>query len=102
VVFCYTITSGPLQNGVAQFLPIQRLRLDAFGKNVHTESSEDRIFQALQIPVFGMNLGRTVLLEQFTENARDIILTDQLLLIHAFEQLAAEAINCLALLIHYV
>src|SRR5438876_544626 len=100
--FCVVTLFEPFKNGVAQFLPIQRLRLDAFGKNVHTESSEDRIFQALQIPVFGMNFGRTVLLEQFTENARDIILKDQFLLIHAFEQLAAEAINCLALLIHYV
>src|SRR6266550_9551586 len=100
--FCVVTLFEPFKNGVAEFLPIQRLRLDAFSKNVYSESSENRIFQALQIPVFGMNLGRTVLLEQIAENAGNVVFEDEFLLIHAFEQLAAETINSLALLVHYV
>src|SRR2546428_7003531 len=62
--FCVVTLCEPFKNGVAEFLPIQRLRLDTFSKNVHSESSENRTFQALQTPVFAMNFVRTGLLEQ--------------------------------------
>ena len=47
-----------VEDRIAQFLAVQRLRLDAFGKNVHAEAGEDRIFQALHVPFVGMGLDR--------------------------------------------
>ena len=45
-----------VEDGIAQFLPAQRLRLDPFGQNVHAEAGEDRVFQTLDVPIVGMDL----------------------------------------------
>ena len=49
-----------------------------------------------------MGLGGTILLQQFAENGRNVVLEDQILLIDPFEQAAPQAIDGLALLVHHV
>ena len=43
------------EDGVAEFLPAQRLGLDSFRQNVHAEAGEDRVFQSLDVPIVGMD-----------------------------------------------
>ena len=49
-----------------------------------------------------MDLGRAVLVHEIAENACNIIFKNDFFLIDSFKQLAAQAINCFALLVHYV
>ncbi len=49
-----------------------------------------------------MALGRAILVHQVAENRRNVIFEDQIFLIHALEQAAAQAVHGLALLVHHV
>ena len=49
-----------------------------------------------------MDLGRTVLVHEIAENARNIIFENNLFLVDALEQLAAQAVDGLALFVHHV
>ena len=49
-----------------------------------------------------MALGRAILVHQIAENRGDIIFEDQIFLVRALEQTAAQAIHGLALLVHHV
>ena len=49
-----------------------------------------------------MSFGRAIFIDQITKNGRDVIFENELPLIHALEQPAAQTVNRLALLIHYV
>ena len=51
-----------VEYGIAQFLPIQRFRLDSFGKNVHAKAGESRVLQAFEVPVRRMGFDRNILL----------------------------------------
>ena len=52
-----------LEYSIAEFLPVKSLRLDALSENVNAEACEDRVFEALDIPVCGMSLHRRILIE---------------------------------------
>ncbi len=91
-----------VENRVAQFLPVQRLRLQALRRDIHAESREDRVFHALDIPVFRMHFLGRVLIQQAGQNVGNVILENQVLLIHTFEQLTPQSIDSLALLVHHV
>ena len=90
------------ENRVAEFLPVQIVGLHAFGNKIDAEAGEYRVFQALDIPVRGVRLGRAIFFHQLGENRRNIILQDQIFLIGPFEQATAQAIDRLALLVHHV
>ena len=90
------------EDRVAQFLAIQGLGLDTFGENIHTEAGEDRVLQAFEIPIRDVNLDCAELIHQIAEDAGDVILENQFLLIHTFQQLMAQAVHGLALLVHDV
>ncbi len=49
-----------------------------------------------------MSLGGTVLLNQLRKDGRNVVLKNEILLIGALEQAAAQAIHGLALLVHHV
>ena len=91
-----------IENRVAQFLSVKRLRFDPFRENIHAKAGKNGIFQAFKIPIRKVNFNRAEFIHQIAEDAGDIILENQFLLIHTFEQLMAQAVHGLALLIHYV
>jgi hypothetical protein len=91
-----------VEDRVAQFLAVQRLRLHSLGQNVHPKAREHRVLQGLQVPILGMHLDRAVLVHQVAEDAGDVVFQDQFLLVHTLEQLAAQAVHRLALLVHHV
>jgi hypothetical protein len=63
----------------------------------------DQLFvQPLQIPLIGMHLLARKLVQQSAQNPADIILQNQLPLLHAFQQLPPQPIHRLALLVHHV
>ena len=76
--------------------------LDSFRQNVHAEAGEDRVLQALDVPIFGMDFDRAELVHHIAENAGDVVFEDEFFLLHALEQLAAQAVDRLALLVHDV
>ena len=49
-----------------------------------------------------MSLGRAILFQLFRQNGRDIILKDQILLIHPFEQSPPQSVDRFALLVHHI
>src|ERR1700751_6197438 len=75
-----------LENRVAEFLPVERFGLDAFGLDSDAEACEDAVFQALEIPVVNVCLDRAELIDQIAEYSRNVVFEDQVLLIKAFEQ----------------
>src|SRR5581483_7223314 len=91
-----------VEDSVSEFLPIERLRLNPFGEDVYTKSREDRIFQPLDVPILGMNFDGTELIQELAKNSGDVIVENELFLINAFEQLAAQTVHRFALLVHHV
>src|SRR5271166_1185645 len=91
-----------VEDGVAQFLTVQLLGFDAFGADVDSEAGEDLILQALDVPIFGMGFLISVFVEQAAENVANVVFEDEFLLVDAFQQLPAQSVDCLALLVHYV
>ena len=70
--------------------------------DVHAEAREDLVLQALDVPIVGTRVLVGVLVEQAAENVAHVILKDQFFLIESFQQLAAQAVDGLALLVHHV
>ena len=56
------------ENRIAEFLPVQVFRLHAFRNEIDAEASEDRVFQAFDVPVVSVALGRAILFHQVAEN----------------------------------
>src|SRR5262249_60892883 len=48
-----------VENRVAEFLPVQRLRLYSFGEDIDAETSKDGILQAFDVPILRVNITRS-------------------------------------------
>ena len=59
-----------VEDGVAQFLPIQLVGVDALFLDVHAEAGEDLVLQALDVPVRGTRVLVGVLVEQACRGCR--------------------------------
>ena len=57
---------------------------------------------ALDVPLIGANVFAGELVEDAAEDAADVVFEDELALLHAFKQLAAQAVDGFALLVHDV
>src|SRR5208282_2044971 len=90
------------EDRVAQLLAIHLLRFEALGIDIDAEAREDRIFQSFEVPVVDVLFGWTVPFEDVAENPGDVVLNDEILLVEAFEQTAAQSVDGFALLVHDV
>ena len=91
-----------IKGGVAQFLAIEFVDLHAFRDDVHAEAGEDFFLQAVGVPGIGVRVLRDVLRHQLAEDAGNVILEDQFLLLDAMQQLPAQSVDGMALLVHHV
>ena len=81
-LFFRVITLSQLfEDRVPKFLPIQGLRLHAFGQDVHAESREDRVLQALDVPVLRMDFFCRILIHLLRKNVGNVVFEDQVFLI---------------------
>ena len=91
-----------IEDGIAQFLAAQSFRLQTLGEDVYPRAGENRIFQTLDVPVFRVHLDAAELIEQFAEDAGNIILKNQIFLVEALEQAFPQTIYGLALFVHHI
>src|SRR5215469_8050874 len=89
------------EDGLSQLVPVQAGDIDLFlpvNAELVVELRENR----LGIPLVRMRLLRRVLVENVREDRREVVISDQLLLVDALHQLAAQTVDGLALLVHHV
>ena len=81
-----------------------RLRLGGvdLGFEVCAEEVVDAGEEGLELPLVGVDLLGGVLVEDVGEDGGEIVVGDELLLVDAFHELAAEAVDGFALLVHDV
>ena len=91
-----------VEDRVAEFLPVQLFRINPFRRDVHPEASEDLVLQALDVPICRARFLAGILVEQAAENIANVILKNQFFLVESFQQLPAQRVNRLALLVHHV
>src|SRR5271166_952150 len=91
-----------VEDGVAEFLTVQLFGFDTLGADIHPEAGEYLVLQALDVPILGVRFLCGVFVEQATENVANVVLEDEFLLVDAFQQLPAQSVNRLALLVHHV
>src|SRR5271167_3873064 len=91
-----------LEDRVTEFLPVELLRVNTLGRDVHTEAGEQLVLQALDVPILGMSFLSAVLVEQAAEKFAHIVFEDEFLLVNTFQQLPAQSVHRLPLLVHYV
>src|SRR5664279_432224 len=91
-----------LEDCLTQFVAAKLLRLQVrFGK-IETELIDEFFFKALDVPLVGTNALPSELVKKSAKNSADVVFENQLALINAFEQLAAQTVYRLALLVHHV
>ena len=66
------------------------------------ELADELFVEALEVPLVGMLVFGREFVEEAAEDSADVVLEDELALVDAFEQLAAQAVDGFALLVHDV
>ena len=90
-----------VEDGFAQLVAVELGGVDLvfeMGTEDVVEIAEER----RELPLFGVLLFRGVLVEEVGEDGGDVVVGDELLLVYAFHELAAEAVDGFALLVHDV
>ena len=85
----------------AEFVTIDLSDVD-FIFEISAEDIEDLTEEGVHLPLVGVIFGRSVLVEDVGKNGGGVVLGDELLLVDSFHELAAEAVDGFALLVHDV
>ena len=91
-----------VEDRVSKLRAVEAIEIDLLGNQIDTELREYLGLEGGDVPFVGMRVFRRVLIEQLRDNAGDVVVEDEFLLIDALQQLAAQAIDRLALLVHYI
>ena len=91
-----------VKNCVSQLLPIELVEVNLLRNDVNAELREHLGFEAAQVPLIGMGVFRRILIEQIGNDAGDIIVKNEFLLLDSLKQLPAQTIDGFALLVHHI
>ena len=91
-----------VEDGVAQFVARRSCGVDAGGRKAEAELADQLFIEALDVPLVRADVLSRELVEHAAEDAADVVFEDELALLDAFKQLAAQAVDGLALLVHDV
>ncbi len=83
-------------------MPRKFERLDAPSRHTEAELPNEAVLHSLDVPLIGVLVLRREFVERAAQDAAHIVFENQILLLDAFEQLAAQAINGLTLLVHHI
>src|SRR5581483_7601527 len=92
----------PGKDLITQLMPAQLLWIDAGASEIQAEVVDEFVRKSLQVPLILADVLGGKLIENPTQDAADVVLQNQFPLLNAFKQLAAQAIDGLALLVHHV
>ena len=91
-----------VKSSVAKFLAVKGVGINSLLCKIQPEVIGKIFFQSVIIPLVGMQIAGGKAVERFSHHAGHVIIQDKFLLLHTFQQLAAQAVNGHALLVHHV